>query len=123
MPQEHDIEVESVTVELMLEMAKAIQHLNSLEELAAPAPDGHHLGEFARAMRQLLCDPRRWVCAMDQAAQNPDWWKSNKAAFFDPELTHSQIAAQLNISRRAVTGYIKAVEIPADCYENLPKIN
>lgn len=130
------VEPETVTVELMIEAMRAIQHIDRLEELqreiGPELEDGRNgpareasvtLGELAKSMRRILLDPRRFICAMDQAARRPDWWAANYIHFFNPEMSHKDIAAHLKINSNSVRDYIQTVEIPANCYDNLPPID
>lgn len=127
------IEPEYVTAELMLEAMRAIQHIDHLEELRNRMPvtltsdDTEReasitLSTLARSMRRILLDPRRFICAMDQAAERPDWWRANYIHFFNPEMSNKVIASHLKLNSSSVRDYIKAVEIPIDCYDNLPEI-
>jgi len=128
------VEPETVTVELMIEAMRAIRHIDQLEELQKEielksGQDGSAraavftLGELARSMRRILLDPRRFICAMDQAARRPDWWAANYIHFFNPEMSHKDIAAHLKTNSNSVRDYIQTVEIPVNCYENLPPID
>lgn len=128
------VEPETITAELMIEAMRAIQRIDQLEELQGKielrnGQDGSvsespfTLGELARSMRRILLDPRRFICAMDQAARRPDWWAANYIHFFNPEMSHKDIAAHLKINSNSVRDYIQTVEIPANCYDNLPPID
>lgn len=130
------VEPEMITVELMIEAMRAIQRIDELEELqrlAGEEPEEEAseqrctssvtLGQLARSMRRILLDPRRFICAMDQAARRPDWWAANYIHFFNPEMSHRDIAVHLKINSISVRDYIQAVEIPANCYDNLPPID
>ncbi len=127
------IEVEYVTAELMLSAMRAIQKIDSLEELRermlvtlrrdddereAAVP----LSVLAHSMRSILLDPRRFICAMEQAARSPDWWSANFIHFFSPELTYREIGSLLKLNASSVRDYVKGVEIPDSCYDNLPEI-
>ena len=46
----------------------------------------------------------------------------NRLHFFDPDLTRKQIAELTGLHPHQVRDAIHAVEIPAECYENLPEI-
>ena len=129
------VEPETVTLELMLQAMLAIQHIETLEELRqtveAEATDSETgetrvrripLSVLARSMRRILLDPRRFVCAMEQASQRPDWWSANYIHFFNPEMTNKEIAAHLKLNSSSVRDYLSAVEIPVNCYDNLPEI-
>ena len=130
------VEPEMITVELMIEAMRAIQRIDELEELqrlAGAEPEegaaeqrctsSVTLGQLARSMRRILLDPRRFICAMDQAARRPDWWAANYIHFFNPEMSHKDIAAHLKTNSNSVRDYIQTVEIPANCYDNLPPID
>ena len=135
-----EMAVDVVTCELMLETARACRDLAAaLDRVEAAiqtcsvAPDGGTsvMDTAVRQMRRIdlltrlvpsILDPRRIVCMGDRAADNPDWWKANRIHFFCPELTHRQIGELTGLKHTAVRDYIKAVEIPAECYENLPEL-
>ena len=133
--------VDYVTCELMLETARACRDLLAAAERIEveitrrrELPDGsddrgiravvremRRIELFARAVPSIL-DPGRLVCLGDMAAERPDWWRVNRLHFFDPELTRKQIAELTGLHPHQVRDAIHAVEIPAECYENLPKI-
>jgi hypothetical protein len=144
--------VDSVTCELMLETARTCRDLlaaverieaeitrrRELSDGSDPAsPEGsaaasdrgsravvremRRIELFARAVPSIL-DPGRLICLGDMAADRPDWWRVNRLHFFDPELTRKQIAELTGLHPHQVRDAIHAVEIPAECYENLPEI-
>ena len=127
-----ELTVDVVTCELMLETAKACRDLRKAIEtidVETVSSDRMEIARkrmmritlFARLVPSIL-DPRRLVCLCDRAAENPDWWKANRIHVFCPELTHGEIGEIVGIKRPAVRDYIRAVEISAECYENLPEI-
>ena len=65
---------------------------------------------------------RRVIAALDKAAENPDWWKVNRLAFFCPEMTKGEIARFLKIKTATVKHYIKHAEIGEEVYDNLPPV-
>lgn len=128
------IAVDYVTCELMIEAMRAIQRIESLDELRERVPvtltrdddtereTSVTLSTLARSMRRILLDPRRFICAMDQASQRPDWWAANFIHCFNPEMGYKEIGAHLKINSSSVRDYIHAVEIPDSCYDNLPPL-
>jgi len=74
---------------------------------------------LALARRRCLSF-RRVVCLADMAAERPLWWRVNRLHYFCPELTISQIAGLTGLHRHQVRDYLRNVEIPEDCYGNLP---
>lgn len=119
-----------VSGELMLETARACQILaEAAKRIDVEITDGETEKALVRKMTRLsflfrlipsVLDPRRLVCLGDMAAARPDWWKANRLHFFCPELSHKQIADILDLNAHQVRDAIRAVEIPADCYDNLP---
>ena len=73
------------------------------------------------AARERILSLRRIVVLADMAAENPSWWRANRLHYYNPEMTHKEIARLLHIERRMVTHYLKYVEICDDTYTNLPK--
>lgn len=124
--------VDYVSCELMLETARACTALQTaLETIDVELTDSEtrervtrrvsRIALFARLIPSIL-DPRRLIAFGDMCADKPDWWRSNRNHIFCPELTNREIADLLGLRPHQVRDYIKAVEIPADCYENLPEI-
>jgi len=119
-----------VSGELMLETVRACRALADLaEQIDVEITSGETGEKFLRRMTRLtflfrlipsVLDPRRVICLADMAAARPDWWKANRLHFFCPELSHKQIAEILGLAPHQVRDAIKAVEIAADCYDNLP---
>ena len=130
--EETPLEVELVSGELMLETARACRILQqSLESVDFETLDPERkvllqrrmgrISLFARLVPSIL-QPRRLICLCDMCAEKPNWWKANRNHQFCPELTYRDIAALLQLRPHQVRDYIKAVEIPVDCYEKLPEI-
>ena len=111
------VELETVTMEAFFEAMKALKHLQRISDLEGDV-------RLRRALRLTLrtLTLERIICAMDKAADNPDWWKANRLHIYCPEMTLSDIAKFLKIRKVSVKYYIKAVEIPADAYEALPPV-
>lgn len=111
------IEPETVTLEAFFEALKGLQHLQELSELE----DNAYL---RKAVRLALCTvtPARMICALDKAAESPDWWRVNRLHIYCPEMSQSEIAAFLKIRKQTVKHYIKHAEIPADAYKDLPEL-
>ena len=119
-----------VSCELVLETARTCRTLSGIiETMDVEITAGETQQKVIRSMNRInlffrlvpsILDPRRLICLGDMAADRPEWWKSNRIHFFDPELTHKQIAAVLGLNPHQVRDAIHAVEIPTDCYNNLP---
>ena len=116
-PRVRPVEPETVTMEAFFEAVKALRRVQTLEGVKEDP-------YLRRALRMALCTvtPERIVCALDKAAENPDWWHVNRLHVFCPEMTQGEIGAFLNIKKTSVRHYINHVEIPADTYEALPPI-
>ena len=112
------IEPEVVTMEAFFAAMQALQHLQELTDEVSGAV------WLRRAVRMATCmvTPERMICALDKAAESPDWWKVNRIHIFCPEMTQGDIAAFLDLRKPAVKHYIHHVEIPADAWEALPPI-
>ena len=112
------IEPEVVTMEAFFSAMQALQHLQDL------AADGSSGAWFRRAVRMALSvvTPERMICALDKAAETPEWWRANRIHVYCPEMTQSEIAAFLNIRKQTVKHYINHVEIPADAWNGLPEL-
>lgn len=143
-PERAEIEVDFVSCELLLETARACRTLAAAAERVPvgitrtfgngsdPASKASRAEEFVcREVRRIelfarlvpaVLDPGRIVCLGDRAAENPQWWKANRIHFFCPELSFREIGELTGLKHTAVRDYIKAAEIPGDCYENLPEI-
>ncbi len=67
-----------------------------------------------------ILSERRFICAMDRAAECPDWWHVNRLHFYNPEMTHADIGRLLGLKRETVTRWIRQAEIPEDDFEYLP---
>ena len=133
-PERAETAVDLVTCELMLETARACRALTAAaEETEALIRHVHPAGKeilltrrirrielFSRLVPSIL-DPRRIVCLGDRASDNPSWWRANRIHFFCPELSFREIGELTGLKHTAVRDYIKAAEIPGDCYENLPE--
>ena len=111
------IEPETVTLEAFFEALKGLQHLQELSELE----DNAYL---RKAVRLALCTvtPERIICALDKAAESPDWWRVNRLHIYCPEMSHAEIAHFLKIRKNAVKHQINHVGIPSDAYEALPPL-
>lgn len=125
------VAVDYVSCELVLEAARACSSIESALESAEfelvseetrerVTRQASRIAMFARLVPSIL-DPRRIVALGDRCAENPDWWRTNRLRFFCPELSNNEIAELLGLSRHQVRNYVKAVGIPDDCYDNIPK--
>ncbi|OQA78270.1 MAG: hypothetical protein BWY31_04363 [Lentisphaerae bacterium ADurb.Bin242] len=128
-----EIGVDYITCELMLETSRACQSLQgALERVDVEIENAVTRERFVRRMERMqllfrlapsILDPRRIVCLCDRCADSPAYWDSNRTHYFCPDLTYREIAALKKIpSWTSVRDFIKAVEIPTDCYDNLPEI-
>ena len=112
-----------ITLQAILELAKAVQQIRSLEELEGKntVTEGCRISVRRRIMSlaQECCTPRRIVALMLHAADNPDWAWVNFWAAFCPEMTLKQMASLRKINKSTVLYYLQKVELPADAYEFL----
>ena len=120
-----------VTLELLLENARAIRDLRSAAEKIAVGDndsDGKPIVvELTRAellfryLPQIL-DPRRIVALCDQVCERPEWYRVNRDHLFCPELSIGDLAEIHHLKRHTVRDFIRRVEIGQDCYRNIPNI-
>ena len=116
-PQVRPVEPETVTLEAFLEAVRALQRIQELSAL-------QESGYLRKAVRMALSvvTPERMICALDKAAETPEWWRVNRLHIFCPEMTQGEIAAFLKIRKQTVKHYINRVEIPADAWNGLPEL-
>lgn len=112
-----------ITLQAILELAKAVQQIRSLEELKEKTTltEGRRIStrRCIMSLAQECCTPRRIIALMLHAADNPDWAWINFWAAFCPEMTLKQMASLRKINKSTVQYYLKKVELPADAYEFL----
>ena len=114
-----------LTLRAILETAKAVQHIRTLEKLNGTLTT---TGEGRVTMRQavldlaeLCCDPRRIVALMLYAADHPDWAWVNFWAVFCPEMSIRQMAKLRKINSSTVSYHLKQTNLPSDAYEFIPE--
>lgn len=105
-----------ITADVLLASLQALSHLAELPSGGDPAL----LDQIRVAI--AIVSPERMICALDKAAETPDWWKVNRLHFFCPEMTQHDIAGYLKVKKITVKHYIKNVEIPDSAYDALPPI-
>ena len=114
-----------LSLRAILETAKAVQHIRTLEKLNGTLTT---TGEGRVTMRQavldlaeLCCDPRRIVALMLYAADHPDWAWVNFWAVFCPEMSIRQMAKLRKINSSTVSYHLKQTNLPSDAYEFIPE--
>ena len=114
-----------ITLQTILEITRAIQHVRTLEELEQLSFQTERGRIRARSGIQMLartyCHPRRIIALMLHAADNPDWAWVNFWAFFCPEMTLKQMASLRKISKGMVKYLLSQTELPDDAYEFIPE--
>ena len=120
--EEHHVEV---NLQAVLEIAKAVQHIQTLEKLNAASINTENGRETMRnavlELAELCCDPRRIIALMLYAADHPDWAWVNFWAVFCPEMSIKQMAKLRKINSSTVLYHLKLTELPADAYEFIPE--
>ena len=114
-----------ITLQAVIEIAKAAQRINSLEDLARKSVQiGDRkiwLRRSVRSLEQICCDPRRIAALMLHAADNPDWAWVNFWAAFCPEMGMRQMARLRHTNISTVKYYLDQVELPSDIYDLIPE--
>lgn len=114
-----------ITLQMVLEIARAMQHVQTLEELeqlSFPTESGRiRAWHGMDAMARTWCHPRRIIALMLHAADNPDWAWVNFWAFFCPDMTVNQMASLRKISKGTVKFHLEQTELPEDAYEFIPE--
>ncbi len=121
-----------VTLELLLETARAIRDVQTaMEAIDVETIDAKtekvvlrrisRIAVLYRFIPQIL-DPRRIVALADEAANRPTWYKVNRDHFFCPELSIADLAQINHIAQHSARDYIRRVQISNDCYKNIPKL-
>lgn len=114
-----------ITIQAIIEIARAAQKINSLEELSRETVQigdrKIRLRRSVRSLQQICCDPRRIAALMIHAADNPDWaWVNFWAAFY-PEMGMRQMARLRHTNVSTVKYYLDQVELPSDIYDLIPE--
>ena len=114
-----------LSLRAILETAKAVQHIRTLEQLNEILTN---MGEGRVTIRrtvigfaELCCDPRRIVALMLYAAEHPDWAWVNFWAAFCPEMSIREMAKMRKINPKTAAAYLKQTELPSDAYEFIPE--
>ena len=119
------IQPAEITLQAILEIARAAQRINTLDELTGQSMEiGDRKIGFRRSVKSLeriCCDPRRIAALMLHAADNPDWAWVNFWAVFCPEMTLKQMARLRHTNISTVKYYIDHAELPSDIYDFIPE--
>ena len=119
------IERTELNLQAILEIARAVQHIRTLEELSGTTFNGKWgkiSGRSAAAMLQkLCCDPRRIIALMLFAADNPDWAWVNFWFVFCPGMSVRQMAKLRKINFSTVKYHLERIELPMDAYDMIPE--
>lgn len=114
-----------ITIQAIIEIAKAAQKIDSLEEMARETVKigdrTIRLRRSVRSLQQICCDPRRIAALMLHAADNPDWAWVNFWAAFCPEMGMRQMARLRHTNISTVKYYLDQVELPSDIYDLIPE--
>ena len=114
-----------ITLQAIIEIARAAQRINSLDELAREnvqiGDRKIRLRRSIRSLEQICCDPRRIAALMLHAADNPDWAWVNFWAAFCPEMGMKQMAKLRHTNISTVKYYLNQVELPSDIYDLIPE--
>lgn len=114
-----------ISLKSVLEIAKAVQRVNDLNEFrkqTVPLEGGRiYIRRALQSLSQECCSPRRIIALMLHAAENPDWAWCNFWAAFCPEMTMRQMAALRKINVSTVKYHLDQVQLPADAYEFIPE--
>ena len=123
--KKHEEQCVELSLQAILETAKAVQHIRTLEKLNATSLNTGKGRVTARQavldLAELCCDPRRIVALMLYAADHPDWAWVNFWAVFCPEMRIKQMAKLRKINSSTVLYHLNQTELPADAYEFIPE--
>ena len=123
--KKHEEQCVELSLQAILETAKAVQHIRTLEKLNATSLNTGKGRVTARQavldLAELCCDPRRIVALMLYAADHPDWAWVNFWAVFCPEMSIRQMAKLRKINSSTVLYHLNQTELPADAYEFIPE--
>ena len=119
------IQPDEITLNAVLEIARAAQRINTLDELAKQTVDTGRkkigLRRAVRSLERICCNPRRIAALMLHAADNPDWAWVNFWAVFCPDMTLKQMAKMRHINISSVKYHMTQVELPSDIYDFIPE--
>ena len=114
-----------LSLQAILETARAVQHIQTLEKLNAAlinTEDGRvTMRNAIMDLAELCCDPRRIIALMLYAADHPDWAWVNFWAAFCPEMSIRQMAKLRKINSSTVSYHLNQTELPSDAYEFIPE--
>ena len=123
--KKHEEQSVELSLRAILETAKAVQHIRTLEKLKEPALNTGKGRVTARRavldLAELCCEPRRIIALMLYAADHPDWAWVNFWAVFCPEMSIKQMAKLRKINSSTVLYHLNQTELPADAYEFIPE--
>lgn len=123
--KKHEEQSVELSLRAILETAKAVQHIRTLEKLKEPVLNtgkGRVTGRRAVLdLAELCCEPRRIIALMLYAADHPDWAWVNFWAVFCPEMSIKQMAKLRKINSSTVLYHLNQTELPADAYEFIPE--
>ena len=114
-----------LSLQAVLETARAVQHIRTLEKLNAVSIDTAEGRVTMRTavvdLAELCCDPRRIIALMLYAADHPDWAWVNFWAVFCPEMSIKQMAKLRKINSSTVLYHLNQTELPSDAYDFIPE--
>ena len=123
--KKHEEQCVELSLQAILETAKAVQHIRTLEKLNATSINTGKGRVTARQavldLAELCCDPRRIIALMLYAADHPDWAWVNFWAVFCPEMRIKQMAKLRKINSSTVLYHLNQTELPSDAYEFIPE--
>ena len=114
-----------ISLQAILEIARAAQRINTLDELAGQSVQigdrKFGLRRSVRSLERICCEPRRIAALMLHAADNPDWAWVNFWAVFCPEMNLKQMARLRRTNISTVKYYLRRTELPSDIYDFIPE--
>ncbi len=114
-----------ISLSAVLEIARAAQRIDTLDELEEHTVDAGkkkiRLRRAVRSLERICCDPRRIAALMLHAADNPDWAWVNFWAVFCPEMNLKQMAKLRRTNISTVKYYLRRTELPSDIYDFIPE--
>ena len=123
--KKHEEQSVELSLQAILETARAVQHIRTLEKLNASSLNTGKGRVTARQavldLAELCCEPRRIIALMLYAADHPDWAWVNFWAVFCPEMSIKQMAKLRKINSSTVLYHLNQTELPADAYEFIPE--
>ena len=119
------LEPAAITLKAVLEIARAAQRIDTLDELAEHIVEAGQLKiglrRAVRSLERICCDPRRIAALMLHAADNPDWAWVNFWSVFCPEMSRKEMAKLRHINIGTVKYYLRQTELPSDIYDFIPE--